>query len=325
VLGAVALLIFVVLAYMVEMPGRSYRGALPPLTRDEVQTRDALRHHVQTIAGKIGGRDTANIDALNAAAEYIGSELHAAGFDVSQQRYDAGGVEVGNIETERRGSAAAGEIVIVGAHYDTAGGYPGANDNGSGVAAALELARLFSRSNPARTLRFVLFASEEPPYFLGPYMGSVVYAKRCRERNENVVAMLSLETIGYYSDERGSQNYPFGHNGTYPDIGNFIGFVANLRSRALLRECMRTFRDTTRFPSEGIAAPSDIPGIGWSGHWSFWQQGYQALMVTETAPYRYPWYHTPQDTPEKLDYDRLARVVRGLERVVAHLVSPERQ
>jgi Zn-dependent M28 family amino/carboxypeptidase len=168
-------------------------------------------------------------------------------------------------------------------------------------------------------LRFLEFVNEEPPFFLSEDMDSLVYAKRCKQRQEKVVAMFSLETMGYYSDEIGSQKYPPPLGLIYPLQGNFIGFIGNIGSGSLVRDAIASFRRHTQFPSEGAALPSQIPGVGWSDHWSFWQQGYQAVMVTDTAPFRYPYYHTTGDTPDKVDYERLARVVVGLERVVADL------
>jgi Zn-dependent M28 family amino/carboxypeptidase len=165
----------------------------------------------------------------------------------------------------------------------------------------------------------VLFVNEEPPFFATDGMGSFVHAKRAKERNEKIVAMLSLETMGYYSETKGSQHYPFPFSYLYPDTGNFIGFVGNLKSGALVRKIVRLFREHAEFPSEGIAAPAFIPGIGWSDHWSFWQHGYPALMVTDTAPFRYRHYHTPEDTEDKIDYEKLARVTIGLKAVVEGL------
>jgi Zn-dependent M28 family amino/carboxypeptidase len=153
-------------------------------------------------------------------------------------------------------------------------------------------------------------------------MGSYVYAKRCRERGERVIVMLSLETIGYYSDVSGSQSYPIGFHPGYPNRGDFLGFVADLRSAGLLRRALKSFRNATSLPAAGAAAPALIPGVGWSDHWSFWQCGYRALMLTDTAPYRYPYYHTAEDTPEKLDYDRLARAFTGIEAIVNDFGSP---
>ena len=154
-------------------------------------------------------------------------------------------------------------------------------------------------------------------------MGSRVYARRSHERGERIVAMLSLETIGYYSEAKGSQKYPFPFGLLYPSRGNFIAFVGNTRSADLVRACIHRFRQEAQFPSEGAALPGAIEGVGWSDHWAFWQEDYPALMVTDTAPFRYPHYHSIEDTPDKLDYERLARVTEGLEKVIRSLVNPD--
>ena len=211
--------------------------------------------------------------------------------------------------------------MVVGAHYDSVLGSPGADDNATGVAAVLEIARACASLRWPRTLRLVAFVNEEPPFFLGGDMGSLRYARRLREEGRNVVAMLSLETIGYYSDRPGSQQYPFPFRFFYPERGDFVAFVGNIASRDLVRRTVASFRSQAGFPSEGLAAPGWITGVGWSDHWSFWQQGYPAVMVTDTAPFRYPHYHAGTDTPEKVDYERLSRVVAGLTDVVGELAG----
>ncbi len=306
---------------MIRMPGESYRGDLPPLTEAEAALRDALRRDVEALALTIGERHTDRPDALDAAARYIERELVAAGHAVKRQEFAASGRTCVNLSAEVAGGVAAGEIVVVGAHYDSVWECPAANDNGSGVAAGLALARAFAGRAPQRTVRFVFFPNEEPPHFMTDEMGSVVYARQCRRQGEDVVAMLSLETLGYYSDEKGSQQYPPPFGLLYPSTGNFIGFVGNVSSRKLVRRAIGSFRRHARFPSEGGALPSFVPGVGWSDHWAFWKQGYPALMITDTAPFRYPHYHLPTDTPDKLDFDRMARVVAGLERVVEDLAG----
>ena len=200
-------------------------------------------------------------------------------------------------------------------------GSPGADDNASGVAALLELARLLAGTALPRTVRFVAFANEEAPFFYGDEMGSNLYAARAHAQGERIEAMLSLETVGYFTDQPGSQRYPFPFSLFYPDTGNFIGFVGNLSSRRLVRRVIGAFRVSTAFPSEGVAAPSGMEGVHWSDHWSFWEAGYPAIMVTDTAPFRYPHYHTATDTPEQLDYTGLARVTGGLAEVVGVLAS----
>lgn len=303
--------------YMVSVPGKSHAGPLPPLRSEEQALVDNLRRHVAAIASR--EHNFMHPAELEAAARHIEQTLAAFGFQVATQRVDSPVGEARNIEVEIRGAASAAEIIVIGAHYDSVMGAPGANDNGSGVAATLELARLFRGRRPQRTLRFVLFVNEEPPFYKGSQMGSRAYARRSRERGENIVAMFSLETIGYYSDRSGSQRYPFPLGFFYPGTGNFLAFVSNLGSRSLLHQVIAAFRRHALFPSEGVAAPAFIPGVDWSDHWSFWQEGYPALMVTDTAPYRYPHYHASTDTPDKVDYERLARVTLGLFRTFQEL------
>jgi len=306
---------------MIKMPGKSYCGKLPPLTDDQKQLREELIRDVKKLAGEIGERNVWNYKNLTASADFIEESLAAAGYKVNRQNYLVEGKNCCNIEAEITGTTQPQQVVIVGAHYDSVYGSPGANDNASAVAATLALARRFAGQKTDRTLRFVLFVNEEPPFFYTGQMGSAVYAKQCKVKSENVTAMLSLETIGYYSDEPGSQKYPFPFNMVYPSTGNFIGFVSNLSSRKILHTALASFRKNCEFPSQGGAVPEIIPGIGWSDHRSFWQCGYPAIMITDTAPYRYPWYHQADDTPDKLDYDRLARVVSGIRAVIGDLAG----
>jgi Zn-dependent M28 family amino/carboxypeptidase len=297
-------------------------GPLAPLTDEERALAMRLEAHVRRLAGDIGERNLWQPGALAAAAQYIDTTLGAAALPVTSQEFAVEGVWLRNIEAEIRGARRANEIIIVGAHYDSVFGCPGANDNATGTAAALEIARWLAERGPlARTVRTVAFVNEEPPFFRTPNMGSLVYARRARARGERILGMLSLETIGWYSDAPGSQQYPLllPLGFIYPTTANFIAFVGNVRSRDLTRRALGSFRRHTAFPSEGAAMPAWIPGIGWSDHWAFWQQGYPAVMVTDTALYRYPHYHTESDTPDKVDYGRLARVVAGLERVVEQL------
>jgi len=296
--------------YMVHVPGASYRGALAQLTAEERELEASLRRHVMAIASR--EHNLEHPEALEAAAKEIERVLAGYGYAPAAQRFEALGREVRNIEVEIKGGAKPDEIIILGAHYDSVSGCPGANDNGSGVAALLELARLLRDAKPERTLRIVWFVNEEPPYYRGDDMGSRRYARRSRERGERVIVMFSLETIGWYSDDPRGQHYPFPLGLFYPSRGDFLAFVSNLGSRGVMHEAIAAFRRHAQFPSEGVAAPAAIPGIDWSDHASFWEQGYPAMMLTDTAPYRYPWYHDPRDTPEKVDYARLARVVRGL-------------
>ena len=265
-----------------------------------------MREIIETLAGKIGERNVTRPQAYAAAAAFIEETFRAAGYAPARLQ--------DNIEAEVRGSD---EIIIVGAHYDTVPGSPGADDNASGVAAMLEIARRLRDSQ--KTIRFVAFANEESPFFGTAAMGSRQYAQRCRERREKVVAMFSLETIGYFSDAPKSQTYPSMLHLIYPPTANFIAFVSNLKSRALLRRCVREFRSATDIPVAKGALPEFIAGVTWSDQLSFWQCGYPAVMVTDTALFRNPHYHTASDRPETLDYDRLARVVDGLTAMIRAL------
>jgi len=313
----VAIGLFVV--FTTSMPGKSYAGALAPLSPAEKQLSANLRSHVEMLAGTIGERNIIHYKSLQEGAEYLEKSLSGYGYQVSSQEYIADGKTVRNIVAEIPGSSRRSEIVVVGAHYDTVFDCPGADDNTSGVAALLELARLLKATHPGRTVRFVAFVNEEPPYFQTAKMGSWVYAKKVHADHENIVAALSLETVGMYSDAADSQHYPAGFDLLYPSQGNFIAFVGNVASRGLVRDTVRSFRRTTEFPSQGSAVPGWITGVGWSDHWSFWQEGYPAVMVTDTALFRNPNYHQPSDKPDTLDYDRMARVVRGLANVVTDL------
>lgn len=311
------------LGYMTAMPGESFRGPLPPLTPEEERLAGRLREHVAQIAR--GERNTAHPGPLEDAARYIENTLASLGLTVRQQLFTADGNRVRNLEVSFGGMRGPEKprVIVVGAHYDSAPGTPGANDNASGSAAVIELARAFrDTSLPAsHEVKLVLFANEESPYFKTPQMGSWQHAHALRARGEQVVAMLSLETIGFYSDEKGSQSYPAPLGTLYPDTGNFVGFVGDLGSHALVRRVLGSFRRHARFPSEGIAAPASLPGIDWSDHWAYRAHGYPAMMITDTAPYRYPHYHTREDTPDKIDYARLARVVKGVESVVRDLAG----
>jgi len=302
----------------VKMPGKSFEGELPVLTEPQRELAGRLKGHVEMLGGTIGVRTALEFpEKLEAAAKYIEAEFRAMGYEPMGQSYVCRGRPVRNIEAAVERSGSGETVIVVGAHYDSAVGTPGANDNGTGVAAMLELAReaKLKRWRPKREVRFVAFVNEEPPYFGTKEMGSYVYASRCRARDERVI-MFSLETMGYYSDEAGSQKYPKPLSEFYPDRGNFIGFATRTEDEGFLRAAVERFRWRTDFPSEGVAMPASTPGIGYSDHWSFWQHGYSALMVTDSAMFRYPYYHTPQDTPEKVDYQRLARVTEGLGRMV---------
>lgn len=252
--------------YMTSMPGRSFSGALLPLSAEESQIKANLNQHVNYLAGAIGERNVIAYEPLQKTAQYIEDDFKKLGYTVQSQEYVVQMRKVRNIIAEIRGGARANEIVVIGAHYDTVYDCPGADDNSSGVAALLELARLLKTSHPARTVRFVAFVNEEPPWFQTEDMGSLVYAVQAHKLKENIVAAVSLETIGMYSDVEGSQQYPQGFKSLFPSRGNFIAFIGDLSSHALVRDAVRSFRSAAQVPSEGSSVPALIPGVGWSDH-----------------------------------------------------------
>lgn len=307
---------FVAAKMMTTVPGTPHTGPLPPLTTEEGDLAARLRRHVEAISAR--PHNIAHPEALEGTARYIETTLEALGYTINRQPFTVGAATVRNIEATLAGAAAEATTLVVGAHYDSCEDAPGANDNASGVAGVLELARLLKDldGKAGKRIRLALFVNEEPPYFMTDDMGSVRYAQALAARGEQIVGMYSLETIGFYSSEPGSQKYPPPFGLIFGDRGDFIAFVALTGSRDLLDRTIGSFRSHTAFPTVGGVAPWFIPGISWSDHWSFAKYGFQALMITDTAPFRYPHYHEPTDTPDKIDAERMARVVKGIERVV---------
>lgn len=310
--------------YALWMPGRGHTGPLPALTERERAMAATLREHVEAIASR--PHNTSHPAELEASARQIEQRLTALGFTPRAQVFTAAGVAVRNIEVVVEPTTGANidgvTTLVVGAHYDSAGNAPGANDNGSGTAMLLVMAReLKSHAMTATRLRLVFFVNEEPPHFKTETMGSLVYARALSASGEKISAMLSLETLGSYSDRPGSQRYPAPLSYALPNTGNFVAVVGPPNARSLAADVMRRFRATTAFPSEGGVAPESVPGITWSDHWSFGQIGVPAIMITDTALFRYEHYHKPTDTPDKLDYEGLARITAGLVRVVRDMAK----
>jgi len=325
ILGAVVLIIALGPAFLwwcTLMPGASFSGEAPALSADDAALRARLEAHVIFFGGEVGIRHVGVPAKLQAAVAHIEDTWQDAGFTVRKQPIATAGRTAHNLEIELKGTTRPEQVVVLGAHYDTAPHTPGADDNGSGVAAILELARLLDRSKLQRTVRLVAFANEEPPFFKQAEMGSLVYAGRCREQGVDVRAMVSVESIGYYTDEVGVQRYPPVLGWFFPAEGDYLAFVGNVSSRGIVRDAIGAFRERATLPSEGLAAPQAINGIDWSDHWAFWQHGYPALMITDTAIMRNRHYHRPTDLPGTLDYDRFTRAVTGLVDVVYALASP---
>ncbi len=299
-------------------------GLTQAASATEATLASNLERHVRKVAST--EHNTRTPSQLAEAARYIENTLTEFGYKVDRQEYTFDAISVRNLEVSIANSAPgklAERVYIVGAHYDSAQGAPGANDNGSGTAAVLELARMLKAVRPAAgtELKLVFYTNEEPPYFKGPNMGSMRHAKALREQGRNVAGALIIETIGYYSQAKNSQRYPTGLGWLYPSEGNFIAFVATTGSSSLLRKSLAAFRDAATFPSQGLIGPAFIPGVTFSDHWSYNQYDYPAIMITDTAFMRYPHYHTTDDTPDKLDYASMAQVVTGLAKVVQGMVT----
>lgn len=291
---------------------------------DNQSTSSRLKETIAHLSQTIGERNLHQYAKLTEAASYVTERFEKSGYRVERQTFQVHELDCHNLIVELTGKRTPKEIVLVGAHYDSARGTPGANDNGSGTAALLELAHRLHGKSFAKTIRFVAFTNEEPPYFQqAESMGSWIYAKSCRARSDELVCVMSLETMGYFSDEANSQKYPPLLASLYPSTGNFIGFVSNLESRKLLTDVVSIFRKHCAVDAQLGALPGSLQGVGWSDHWSFWQEGYAGIMVTDTAPFRYPHYHESTDTIDKLDFERFGKVVDGLVETVADIAGRE--
>lgn len=289
--------------------------------------QDRLRADVSLLSGPLADRRPGTPEGLEKAAEAIEASLHDAGWPSHREGFTLStGVEVFNIIAERAGTDPDGAIVLIGAHYDAAKSTPGADDNASGVAALLEVARRLSEFKPERALRLVFFSTEEPPYFQTSEMGSLVHARGCRERGENIAAMIALDCIGYFDDAPGSQRYPMlrGLPATtdLPDTGDFIAVLSRSEDADLVTRVDALMKKSRTISVLSVTLPGESTlGAGWSDHWSFWQHGYPAVMITDTAFARNPNYHQDSDTADTLDYDRLAGVVEALVATIRGLAT----
>jgi Zn-dependent M28 family amino/carboxypeptidase len=248
---------------------------------------------------------------LDAIARYIRQEFQASGAKVSEQPYQVNGITYRNVVAGFGPREA--DLVVIGAHYDAAGLQPGADDNASGVAGLLELARALGANPPAMQVELVAYTLEEPPFFRTPHMGSTVHAKSLRAQEKNVRAMISLEMIGYFTGEPESQRFPLALlRHLYPRTGNFIAVVGKLGQWETVRRIKQAIRGSSDLPVRSINAPAWVTGVDFSDHLNYWAAGYRAVMITDTAFYRNDRYHTSRDTADSLDYERMAKVVRGV-------------
>ena len=274
----------------------------------------ALQRHVQALAVTYHPRSVENFAMLESAGDYVLAEMRAAGAAPEIQSFDVNGTVYRNFIA--RFGPTDGPLLVIGAHYDACGQTPGADDNASGVAALLELTRLLARDSPSQPVELVAYTLEEPPYFRTEFMGSFRHASALAEQKRQVRLMVSLEMIGYFRDEPKSQDYPVAGLGLmYPDQGNFIAIVGAFNDVSNMRRIKALFKGASDLPVESINAPSSVPGVDFSDHASYWKFDMPAVMVTDTAFLRNPNYHESSDTPETLDYARMAKVVRAMHAV----------
>lgn len=318
-LGGLVLLavVMAVVAWVVVNPTRPIRSTI------EIAPEPAeLHRHVAALTDLGGFRSYEHPDVLDRAASYIASQWQAAGFKVEEQAYEVGGVRVRNLVVGY--GPDTDPVVVVGAHYDVCGDQDGADDNASAVASMLELARLLAEHRPsiARRLELVAFTLEEPPFFRTDAMGSAVHVRSLRQRGVRVSAMVCLEMVGYFTDRPRSQRFPIPGLGLlYPNTGNFVAVVGNLKGRRLTREVKASMAGACAVPVHSINAPALVPGVDLSDHLNYWREGIPAVMITDTAFYRNPNYHMPSDSARTLDYERMAEVVKGLYPAVCSLAG----
>ncbi|MFA5182998.1 MAG: M28 family peptidase [Syntrophales bacterium] len=281
-----------------------------------------LYRHVEKLSVHIGPRSIYDYYQLAAAKDYISRELRIMGHDPLLQDFTNQERVFTNIIVTIPGIAHPEETVLVGAHYDTVAETPGADDNASAVATLLEICRLLKDYRPQRTVKLVFFTLEEPPAFRTPAMGSAVYARRARAEGEKIAAMISLEMLGYYHDREDAQAYPVPIMRLfYPSRPNFIGVVGNIASRGLVKNAAASLKRHTWVPVETLVSVSALPGVDFSDHKPFWNEGYPAIMITDTAFYRNPNYHTPSDTIDTIDFKRLSALLTGLAGMIGDLAG----
>lgn len=314
----VKLIVVIILVKATTFGWRVSKVSYAPLTQDEETIRDNLQATVRTLAQEIGPRSYSspqNFQNLARAAVFIKERFRSFGYEAQTQTFEIDGQTFENIIVEKLANPESKEFVVVGAHYDTCFN-PGADDNASGIGGLLEVARLLKNENLKTNVRFVAFANEEPPFFLGQ-MGSRFYTREMKRRGETVKGAIIFEMLGFYSDKMFSQRYlpllgPF-----YPNRGNFVTVIGNFKSKPVVDDLIGYFKRVSKFPIEALVAPEFIPGVYFSDHWSFWQEGYPAVMVTDTAFLRNKNYHRKTDLPDTLDYEKMARVVLGLKSTIA--------
>ncbi|HBG60938.1 MAG TPA: aminopeptidase [Candidatus Omnitrophica bacterium] len=308
-----------IIVYLIIM-STTYGWSKEEMSLSQSDIKNNLKSVVYDLSENIGTRNYSNYKNLDKAAAYIINKFNSLGYVIEIMEYEINGQIFKNIIAQNPGQSDSDEIYIIGAHYDSCFN-PGADDNASGVAGLIELARLLKEEKLSKKIRFVAFVNEEPPYFMTDNMGSRVYTKELKDKKENIKAAIILEMIGYYSDEKNSQRYPPLIGPFFPNKGNYIAVVGNINSRKLLKKVVRNFKSSSEFPVESIVVPGFISGFNFSDHWSFWEEAYPAIMITDTAFHRNKNYHKNSDLPDTLDYSRMSEVVLGLKGSIIELVN----
>jgi len=304
-------------------PGESFAGAIPEATVVELTLAERLAADVTTLSSEFGERTLRRYESLSAAGDWIADELVARGLSVQRQELQVDGKTVYNIEAAVPGTTWPDELIVVGAHYDTVMGSPGANANGSGVAAVLALAEALGQQPLPRGMRFVFFTCGQRPYMLTERMGSLAWARATEAAGQEVVGMLSLDSLGYFTEEPDSEHLPRDVAAFFPSVGNYVAVVGDLSSATLGNQVIGKFREVASVPSQLGLGLQSWDAVAWSDHWSFWQCDWPAVVITDTGPYRDPAFNRWNDTAERLDYETMARIVSALQTVVEHLATKE--
>jgi hypothetical protein len=312
---SVLLILFVTGCYLIAQP--SMRSNEPSSKNaDEVK----LRQHVDAMSKDFYPRNSDHTENLNRCAEYISTHFKNAGAEVEMQDYIVDKLTYKNVIG--RFGVGKPKKIIVGAHYDSCDETPGADDNASGVAGLLELAQLIGKDQPDAEIELVAYTLEEPPFFSGPQMGSVIHANSVASEKDKIIGVIVLEMIGYFSDAPGSQDYPVPvMKGYYPSRGNFITVVSRWDQSEWISDLKAGMKGTTDLPVYSFRGPASLPGVDFSDHRNYWPHDIPAAMVTNTAFYRNKNYHTEQDTADRLDYHRMGKVVVGVYEAIKALAK----
>jgi Zn-dependent M28 family amino/carboxypeptidase len=313
-----ALILILILAAVLVWPVLKVRWFSPvatssPPASNLQEDEGRLDAHVRQLSVRVGSRSFYEYGKIDEAKRYIRSTLEEMGHRPDLQDYEYDGRIFSNIMVSLPGEKTPGETVIIGAHYDTVQGTPGADDNASAVAILLEICRSVRKDKPSRTLKLIFFVLEEPPLYNTEAMGSFVYARAAKARVEDIRAMLSLEMLGYFSEREGGQSFPLPLMSLfYPTTPNFVAVVGDWGSRDLVKKIKISFEKSSGVPVETLSTSSWVPGVALSDHNSFWKMGYPAVMITDTAFYRNPHYHGAGDTIDTLNFRKMAGVLKGL-------------